>query len=155
VAERRIKNEYTADYLLIGIASSLKEYKFCFHLSQLLALEFRKLNDLVFESGDRTRKTQFSVFKAGGEDDRNQFTVFTNKNLDEVLLTEVANFDFIIQIQGKYEADETKNLIAGIKQFSEVMMTAEIPLKKIKNKDRLVYEEERPSHKLFSTKKFK
>ena len=111
------------------------------------------MNDLIFEPTDRTRKIQFSVFKAGSEKDKNQFLVFNNKNLNEVLLPEISNFDFVIQVYGKYEVEDLKKLIEGIKQFPEVVMTAEIPLKKIKSKDRLIYEEEKPVTKLMTRKK--
>lgn len=154
MAERKIKNELSTDYKLVGIASSLKEYKLCYHLNLLLQSDFRKLKDLVFEPTDRTRKIQFSVFKGGVESDRNHYIVFSNKNLDEVLLPEISNFDYILQIHGRYDEDETKNLIEGIKEFPEVVMTAEIPLKKIKSKERLVYEEEIPVQKLISPKRF-
>lgn len=155
VADKKIKNELPTDYQLIGIASSLREYKLCYHLNQLLRCDFRKLKDLVFEPTERTRTVQFSVFKAGEEEDLNKFIVFTNKSLGEVLLPEVSNFDYIVQIQGNYEIENVENLINGIRQFPEVMMTAEIPLKKIKSKERLIYEEERPSHRLINTKRFK
>jgi hypothetical protein len=152
VSEKRIKNEISTDYKLVGVASSLKEYKLCYHLNELLSCDFRKLKDIIFESVDRSSKVQFSVFKAGAEDDLNRFIVFTNKNPGEVLLPEVVNFDYIIQIEGKYESEEIKNLVEGIKRLPEVMMATEIPLKKIKNKERLVYEEERPPHRLINTK---
>ncbi len=155
MAEKRIKNELTADYQLIGIASSLREYKLCYHLNQFLGCDFRKLKDLIFEPTERTRIVQFSVFKAGEEEDLNKFVVFTNKNLGEVLLPEVSNFDYIVQIHGSYEAEDVGKLINAINQFPEVMMTAEIPLKKIKSKERLIYEEERPSHRLINTRRFK
>ena len=155
MAEKKITNELTTDYKLVGIASSLKEYKLCYHLNTFLNCDFRKLTDLIFEPTDRTRKIQFSVFKAGNEEDQNQFVVFTNKNLQDVLLPEISNFDYVLQIHGKYEEDELKNLIAGVKQFPEVLMTAEIPLKKIKSRERLVYEEEKPVQKLISPKRFK
>ena len=155
MADRKIKNELSTDYKLVGIASSLREYKLCYHLNQLLQCDFRKLTDLIFESTDHSRKTEYSVFKAGEENDRNQFIVFANKNLGEVLLPEVSNFDYIVQINGKYETDEVVSLVEGIKQFPEVMMSAEIPVKKIKSKERLVYEEERPSQRLINTRKFK
>ncbi len=139
----------------MGIASSLREYKLCHYLNQFLQCDFRKLTDLIFESTDRSRKTEYSVFKAGEESDKNQFIVFANKNLGEVLLPEVSNFDYIVQINGKYETEEVSVLIEGIKRFPEVMMTAEVPVKKIKSKERLVYEEERPSQRLINTRKFK
>ncbi|HLP21104.1 MAG TPA: IPExxxVDY family protein [Chitinophagales bacterium] len=155
MAERKIKNELSTDYILVGIASSLKEYKLCYHLNQLLACDFKKLKDLIFEPTDRTRKIQFSVFTGCDEGDRNQFIVFSNKNLDEVLLPEISNFDYILQIHGKFEEEEMKNLMEGIREFPEVVMTAEIPLKKIKSKERLVYEEEKPVQKLISPKRFR
>lgn len=155
MAEKKIKNELSTDYILVGIASSLKEYKLCYHLNQLLACDFKKLKDLIFEPTDRTRKIQFSVFTGCDEGDRNRFIVFSNKNLDEVLLPEISNFDYILQIHGKFEEEEIKQLMEGIKQFPEVVMTAEIPLKKIKSKERLVYEEEKPVQKLISPKRFR
>lgn len=148
MAEKKITNELTIDYKLVGIASSLKEYKLCYHLNTFLKCDFIKLTDLIFEPTDRTRKIQFSVFKSGTEDDHNQFVVFSNKNLQDVLLPEISNFDYVLQIHGKYGEEELKSLITGIKQFPEVIMTAEIPLKKIKSRERLVYEEEKPVQKL-------
>ena len=152
MADKKITNDLSTDYKLVGISSSLKEYKLCYHLNNLLSCDFRKVTDLVFEPTDRTRKIQFSVFKAGEEDDNNRFIVFTNKNLHDVLLPEISNFDYVLQIHGKCEEDNLKNLINGIKQFPEVVMTAEIPIKKIKSKERLVYEEEKPVLKLMKRK---
>ena len=152
MADKKITNDLSTDYKLVGISSSLKEYKLCYHLNNLLSCDFRKVSDLIFEPTDRTRKIQFSVFKAGEEDDKNQFIVFTNKNLQDVLLPEISNFDYVLQIHGKCEDDNLKNLVSGIKQFPEVVMTAEIPLKKIKSKERLVYEEIKPVLKLMKRK---
>jgi phosphoribosylanthranilate isomerase len=155
MAEKKIKNELDTDYVLVGVATALKEYKFCHHLNQFLGCDFRKLEALVFEPKDRTRKIQFSVFKATSEDDKNAYVVFTNKNLGEYLLPEVSNFDYILQIHGKYAAEDFDALVEAIKKFPEVVMSAEIPLKRIKSKERLVYEEEKPTQKLFQHKRFK
>ncbi|MFN8321850.1 MAG: IPExxxVDY family protein [Chitinophagales bacterium] len=155
MADKKIINELSIDYKLVGLASSLKEYKLCYHLNNLLNCDFRKLNDQTFEPTDRSRVIQFSVFKSGEEQDKNQFIVFSNKNLNEVLLPEISNFDYVIQIKGKYSEDEMGALMNGIKQFPEVVMTAEIPLKKIKSKDRLVYREEKITQKPVTRKRFK
>lgn len=155
MAEKRITNELDTDYRLVGIATSLKEYKLCYHLNQLLGCDFRKLKDLIFEPKDRTRSTQFSVIKAGSDDDKNQLIVFSNKSSGEYLLPEVSNFDYVIQVWGKYEDEDMRFLVDGIKQFPEVVMSAEIPIKKIKSKERMVYEEEKPAQKLITTKRFK
>lgn len=130
MAEKKITNDLSSDYKLVGLASSLKEYKLCYHLNSLLSCDFRKLTDQTFEPTDRSRIIQFSVFKAGHEEDKNQFIVFSNKNLNEVLLPEISNFDYVIQVQGKYTEEEMSALMNGIKQFPEVLMTAEFHSKK-------------------------
>ncbi len=144
MAEKRIKNELPTDYYLIGVATALKEFKFCFCLNKLLHCDFVKLKDIVFEIGSRTRNSQFSVFKAASSDRETHYFVFANKNTGEFLLPEANNFDYLIQIFGKCEAADLENIIEGIRQFQEVLVTTEIPLQKIKNKERLIYEEEKP-----------
>jgi hypothetical protein len=153
MADKRIRNDIDTDYRLVGIASSLKEYKLCHHLNQLLDCDFRKLDPLIFEPKDRTRKIEFSVFQAG--DEEKTYLVFSNKNLGEYLLPEVSNFDYILQLRGKFTEGEMRFLMEGIKQFPELLMSAEIPLKKIKSRERLVYEEKKETHRLISNKRLK
>jgi len=143
MAEKRIKNELHTDYRLAGMATSLKEHKFCYYLNQLLGCDFKKLDPLVFEPKDRTRKTEFSVFKAEVEDGSTGFIVFANKNMGEFLLPEVSNFDYVLQVKGKFDDKEMKELVDGIKRFPDVMMCVEVAAKKIKSRDRLVYEEKK------------
>ena len=154
MAEKKITNDPDTDYRLVGIASALKEYKVCYYLNQLLGCDFRKLEALVFEPKDRTRKTEFSVFK--GEDTaQNTYMVFTNKNMGEYLLPEISNFDYLVQVRGKFNDDDMKTFMDGIKQFPEVVMCLEVPLKKIKSKERLGYEEEIETQRLISPKRFR
>jgi len=155
MADKKITNDIFNDYKLVGIATPLKEYKFCFHLNALLGCDFSKLKDLIFQSPNRKRDIQFSVFKSGTEEDKNQFYVFANKNLQDILLPEISNFDYLIQIHGKYELEEIAKLMQGIRNFSEVVMAAEIPLNKVKSKDRLIYLEEKITPKMMKTKRFK
>ena len=152
MADKKITNEPDTNYRLVGIASALKEYQVCHHLNQLLGCDFRKLEALVFEPKDRSRKIQFSVFKA--EDaDKNTFVVFSNKNMGEYLLPEISNFDYLVQIRGKFTEDGMQSLMEGIRKFPEVVMCLEVPLKKIKSKERLSYEEEKEVHKLLTQKR--
>lgn len=155
MAEKRIKNELDTDYVVIGIATSLKEYKLCFHLNALLECDFRKLKDITFEPVDRTRTSQFSVFKAVSPDNQLQYIVFANKNGGEVLLPEAGSFDFLLRITGHPESEKLAEMVDGIRNMPEVLLTAEIPGRKIKNRERLVYEEEKAPRKLITTKRFK
>lgn len=155
MAEKRIKNELDTDYVVIGIATSLKEYKLCFHLNQLLECDFRKLPDITFEPTDRTRTSQFSVFKAVLPDKQMEYMVFANKNAGEVLLPEATGFDFLLRITGHPETATLADMVDAIRNLPDVLLTAEIPARKIKNRERLIYEEEKAPRKLITTKRFK
>ena len=155
MAEKRIKNELDTDYVVIGIATSLREYKLCYHLNNLLECDFRKLKDITFEPTDRTRTSQFSVFKAASADNQMQYMVFANKNGGEVLLPEAASFDFLLRVDGNLEIEQVSTLVDGIRNLPDVLLTAEIPARKIKNRERLVYEEEKAPRRLITTKRFK
>lgn len=152
MAENKIKNEPETGYLLAGVASSLKNYKLCFHLNQLLSCDFRKLKDVSFDSTDRNRNNQFGVFRAYREADEVCFTVFDNKIPGGLLLPEVSNFDFIIRVDGKFAQEKMKQLVEDIQQLPQVVMCAEIPLKKIRSRERLIYEEDKEPRKIFQQK---
>lgn len=154
MAEKRIKNELDTDYRIIGIATSLKEYTLCYHLNRLLGCDFNKLKDLMFEPTDRSRTSHFSVFKGISNDGQSAFLFFANKNNGEMLLPEAGSFDFLLQVTGRNEDDFIEGITEGIWQFPDVLLTAEIPLKKIKNNERLVYEEEKPIRKRIIPKRF-
>ncbi len=145
MAEKRIKNEFDFNYRLVGIATTLKEYKLAFYLNHILDCDFRKLKDLLFESSERERNVFFSVLKAESDDEASEYIIFANKNGTDTLLPEAPAFDFILQIQGKQVQKELASIIAQIKKVNEVMLCAEVPINKVKNHHRLIYEEEKPN----------
>lgn len=142
MAEKKIKNDWETDYAVIGIATSAKEYKLCYHLNRVLMCDLCKVHDLIFESTDRTRSSHFSVFRGISENGHTEYWIYANKNAGDVLLPEAGNFDFLLRISGYTEDDFIKKLLEEIRQLPQILLTAEIPLKKIKNKERLVYVEE-------------
>jgi hypothetical protein len=153
MAEKKIKNELQSDYRLIGFATSMREYKLCFHLNQILEADFRKLKDLTFETSDRSRKMEFSVLSSSGNEQKNDYIVFANKNLGDVLLPEIVQFDYVMKVSGKISAEEISEQLEVIGQLPDMMLCKEIELKKIKNKERLEYEEEKVTQKLMRVKK--
>lgn len=143
MAEKRIKNEFEYDYRLIGIATTLKEYRLGYFLNELFSCDFRKLKDLLFESSERERNVFFGVLKAIPDDGATEYLVFSNKNGTDTLLPEAANFDYIVQITGKLPDSELADIIREIKKINQVLLCTEIPLSRLKNQQRLIYEEEK------------
>jgi hypothetical protein len=96
---------------------------------------------------------EFSVLSSSGNEQKNDYIVFANKNLGDVLLPEIVQFDYVMKVSGKISAEEISEQLEVIGQLPDMMLCKEIELKKIKNKERLEYEEEKVTQKLMRVKK--
>lgn len=155
VADKKITYQPDADYRLIGLATGMKEYKLCFALNRLLSCDFQKVPDLTFEAKDRTRSTQFSVLKAGDEANPARYLLFGNKNMGEYLLPEFSDYDYLLQVLGQAEDEQVAALLEAVRSLPEVALAAEIPLKKARSRDRLIYHEEKEPVKRLPRRNFK
>ncbi|MCS6933797.1 MAG: IPExxxVDY family protein [Chitinophagales bacterium] len=142
MSARTIQNRFEDDYRLIGIATTLKEYRLAYLLNELLGCDFRKIKDIIFESAARERNVFFSVMKAEGNYGKTIYVFFANKNGTDVLLPEAGTFDYLLKLQGECSDEHIHAVCTQVQQWEEVVMCCEIPLERVKNKERLIYEEE-------------
>ena len=139
MAIRKIESETDRNFKLVGIGTTLRDYKLCHYLSEALESEFVKINSCEFETKDRSAKIAFSVFKTEWSIAKTLLLLFSNKNKGEILLPEASNFDFLLKITDNTAS--LKTLISEIKKIPEVIAAAEIPPKSIKHPERMQYEE--------------
>ena len=139
MTERKITSEPDKNFRLIGIATSERDYRLCFMLSEAMDWEITRLPNQEIELKERSLKMSLSVFKVVHELTHSTFYLFANKNMGELLLPEAGNFDYLLKTDGAYKG--TKDLLKKIKQIDAVLTAAEIPVKTLKNYDRLAYEE--------------
>jgi hypothetical protein len=153
VKEKKIGNDISYDFKLVGIATTLKEYRLCFFLNKIFGCDFTKLKDHSFESKDRTRKLVFSVLKGEDENLKNCFFVFSNKNFGEYLVDEASEFDYILSIKGSAEVAEVESWCTSIRGLNNVLVCRPLTLKKSKSNERLIYHEEKTVQRLAKTKR--
>ncbi|MBK8660232.1 MAG: IPExxxVDY family protein [Bacteroidetes bacterium] len=151
--EKKIGNEISFDFKLVGIATTLKEYRLCFYLNQIFGCDFAKLKDHCFESKDRTRKHVFSVLKGEDENLQSCFFVFSNKNYGEYLVDEASEFDYILSVKGAAEDAEIAAWCDQVKILPDVLLCRPLLLKKNNSKERLIYQEEKSVQRLAKPKR--
>lgn len=139
--QRNWKEEISYEYRLIGLATALKEYRLCHYLNTILEADFVRLDNHELDTGERSRKPAFSVYRSVTENHREPLFVFGNKNKGDILLPELPGFDFLLQLQGTPLDNDVKAWVQAIQSLSQIMLVYEVPLKKVKNKDRLIYQE--------------
>lgn len=143
--QRTWKDELNYDYRLIGLATSLKEYQLCHYLNVILEADFVRLNNLKLESNERVRVPEFSVYRSVTENHREPLFVFGNKSKGDILVPELPRLDFLLQINGEPAERDVKQWVQDIQALSKVLLVFEVPLKKVKNKERLIYQEKEES----------
>jgi hypothetical protein len=139
MTERKITSEPDKNFKLIGIASAERDYRLCYMLTEALDWQFARLPNHEIELRERTAKLSVGTFRAVQQVTGLVFYLFANKLNGELLLPEAASFDYLLKTEGSYKG--IKELLKKIKQVESVLTASEIPVKSLKNLDRLAYEE--------------
>jgi len=144
MTDRKITSEPDKNFKLIGIASAERDYRLCYMLTETLGWEITRLPNHEIELRDRSAKFSVGTFKAIQPLTGSIFYLFANKSGGEVLLPEGSSFDYLLKVEGAFRG--AKDLLKKIKLIESVLTASEIPVKALKNWDRLAYEEpvERP-----------
>lgn len=133
---------YEYDFELIGITSSVKEYKLAWAINNALNFKLKKNDDLIidFNGGKKIiisnyiYKTQHSIFR-----------LFRNKSFDigsdspNFLIPEQKKFDFIIFIKGFEDTYLIEDFIETLREIREVMYLQKIDIMSLKSKDNLIF----------------
>ena len=128
MTDRKITSEPDRNFKLIGIASAERDYRLCYMLTEMLGWEITRLPNHEIELRERTAKLSVGTFKCVQPLTGSVFYLFANKAGGELLKTE-----------GAFKG--IKDLLKKIKQIETVLTASEIPVKALKNWDRLAYEE--------------
>jgi len=139
MTERKITSEPDKNFKLIGIASAERDYRLCYMLTEALEWEISRLPNQEIELKERSLKLSVAVFRAEQALTHSVFYLFANKSAGELLLPEAGNFDYLLKTEGAYKG--IKDLLKKLKQIDAVLTASEIPVKSLKNYDRMAYEE--------------
>jgi len=139
MSDRKITSEPDKNFKLIGIASAERDYRMCYLLTEVLGWDFTRLPNHEIELRERTARLSVGTFKAVQPLTGAVFYLFANKVSGDLLLPEGGNFDYLLKTEGSYKG--IKDLLKKIKLIDTVLTASEIPIKALKNWDRLTYEE--------------
>ncbi len=123
---------------ILGIASTLKNYQFCWHVEKSMGIDFHTAVDLQIPMEKNKRSYSFTVYEFIHPVTHQEHFLYSNKHEGEFLLPELQHLDFIWLIRDDF-FDES-NFVAlqqGIRQMPGVQMITEVQHDKIKSKDNL------------------
>jgi len=148
-------NDFSDDnYTLIGIHSTLEEYKLAYLLNQKLNTRFVLANySLDFQN--KNNNAIFSIYEFINTKFSQSWFLISNKysnNLDEIstglfqsneittyLIPEKRRVDFFLKLEGDFNYDYITKKIEEINSVNQVITSYEIDINTLKSKDFLIF----------------
>ena len=132
--------EFFADTRLLGIVAPIEQYRFCWHLNQLLNFDFRIYNNIEIQLNKKERKYFFPIYEYGEQSGTIKHYLYNNEDDGEYLLPEFKHLDFLWLIKDDIMPDEEVCLLAtSIKALPPVQLITELTNEKIRNKQHLIF----------------
>src|SRR5688572_4501761 len=135
-----LAGDFFEDTRLLGIVAPVKDYQLCWHLNQLLRVDFRKNNDIEIQLNKKKRNYYFSVFEYREPNSSLIHYLYNNQFDGEYLLPEFRHLDFLWLLKGDAVSNDSLiQLIGVIRKLNGVQLVVELTNEKIRNKGHLIF----------------
>ena len=143
-----------SNYMLIGIHSTLEDYKLAYTLNNTLKTSFKKATySLDFEN--KNNNASFSIYEFENPKlDTNWFLIsntykdvskpvqeglFVESEITTYLIPEKKKVDFFLKLEGDFEYDFIIKTIDKINQTKQIITSYKIDVNTLKSKDFLIF----------------
>lgn len=137
---KELTDAFFEDTRLLGIMTSVKDYRFCWHINNSIGLNFRLNNDIEIKLIKKKRSYFFEVYEYNVPTVFLSHYLYNNLYDGEYLLPEFKHFDFLWLMKGDEVSDAAlQETIQIIRSINNVQLVTELTNEKIKNKENLVF----------------
>ena len=137
---KNLAEDFFEDTRLLGIMAPIKDYQLCWHLNNLMRMDFRINNDIEIQLSKRERNYFFAVYEFSEPTGSLSHYLYNNRFDGEYLLPEFKHLDFLWLMKGDTVNEESlQQTINDIKEISGVQLVIELTNEKIRNKEHLVF----------------
>jgi len=137
---KNLAEDFFEDTRLLGIMAPIKDYQLCWHLNNLMRIDFRINNEIEIQLSKRDRNYFFAVYEFSEPTGSLSHYLYNNRFDGEYLLPEFKHLDFLWLMKGDIVNEESlQQTINDIKEISGVQLVLELTNEKIRNKEHLVF----------------
>lgn len=137
---QKITSEFFEDTKLLGIVTTVKDYRFCWHLNNMLGMDFRVNHEIEIQLNRKKRIYFFSVYEYKEPVSTLVHYLYNNLWDGEYLLPEFKHLDFLWLMKNDTVTDDYLNhLVLLLKSIPDVQLVTELNSKRIKNKEYLIF----------------
>ncbi|HVG12312.1 MAG TPA: IPExxxVDY family protein [Flavisolibacter sp.] len=125
---------------LLGIMAPVKDYQFCWHLNNMMGVDFRINNEIEIQLTKKNRNYFFAVYEYVEAHASLTHYLYNNQFDGEYLLPEFKHLDFLWLIKGDDVSGEMiQNMVQSIRDIKGVQLVLELTHEKIRNREHLVF----------------
>lgn len=134
-----LKYELPIDFNLVAISCPLKDYRLCYYINKVTALDLYKIEDheLWLENQPTTYFGKYTY-----EDSNNDTSYFllNNKGIEGgILIPEMKITDFFLLVKNAIDDELLQWQISQINDLKDVVVASEIDPHKLKSRENLVF----------------
>ncbi len=149
VKKLKIDFEEETSYSVIGISSSLKDYRLMFYLNRIGDFDFKKAEPFVFNI--KNQDFHYSIYTYVDEFNMQNYYLISNKSNSVKLIPALKHFDYILILEGEFDEVYIGELVKKIKSVSGVMIAGEINFDIINKVPNLLFSFEMHLNNIFKT----
>jgi hypothetical protein len=134
-----MQKDFFADTALIGIASALPAYRFCWMLNRRLNMNFVRDPDSDITQQPSSEITLFyPIYKHYGHQNGYHYYIYKLKSDQDTLLPEARQLDYLWMIQSNTPDADAANIIQYLRDIPDIQLAQMLQPDKLKNLNNLI-----------------
>jgi len=140
VAKRKLKIDPEFNFILIGIATPLQDYRMAWFVNNTLHKQLAKTDDLVQIDPVNRIQTGFARFDYEEMLTMSMFHIIQNKQGPNCLIPELKELDYLLIIKGAYYLPRNQEILKKIKDIEQIQVAVIIDPESLKSKNNLIFD---------------
>ena len=140
MSKKKLEVEIEDDASVIGIVTSLKDYKLAWKINQVFEIELTLVSDLEI---NLTKSTKAVFSNYCYQIEFNKIDLVKNKSIDgekvEYVAKELPQIDFFFMIEGEGRFIKLAEIVKKLQSINEISFVQIIDTTKLKSKDNFIF----------------
>lgn len=134
----KISNDFSYDFLLIGIIAHQLNFRLCREINISLELSLERKDDHVVFSQRRMEEHRFAMFDCVNQAEE-RFVLLANKQNNMVLITEQPQYDYLLLVFPNALPIDEDELLVKVKNVKNVLGAYALDPSKLKSRENLIF----------------
>jgi len=141
LAKRKLKIDPEFNFILIGIATPLLDYRMAWFINHVLFKQLAKTDDLTITDPQNRVQTAYGRFDYQEELTKSVFHLVQNKQGAICLIPELRELDYLLLVKGEYYRPRKNEMVKKIRAIEQIQAVVIIDVESLKSKNNLIFEE--------------